>query len=482
MASPCGPDCEKDWRFGAAGICNTTTLLCECPDGFNGIDEWQIFNDCHVDVNARLRIRYSMIAVTWIQILFALGSLLYFWSLKGSSLTWARNACLNRCSRRRREEREALANAKLQEARKDYELTGTFVTLNMEEDELFSEAESEIEREIAKQQEFAKKSLNSKIENIKDQTRSATKSSLNVIDKDLKILQGSNRRVSFMALFMLLFAGSLFFYQLSFLAVNDEPTKADLQWFQLWNGGWALASIVAGIWFLIFIWYKNLPELSVYGKLFGLSGLFINYSYLLGYLVSFMMVSSYILGLTFSFLLPTIYPEDLDKWDDALIWIIAVMIVLAIFLLVYLLVSLLRVYNSSLEALDLRRRAVEQASRNEVTENQEDVRDPDKPFKIQITSEKTNSEQVLKNLLKKQKELKRAQQIGRFILVFGVTAFVYAVLMAMGMLYIEGLAHNFWISFSSLTFLAQLVALLLNTMLVLQLRGKAKSMESSTRL
>lgn len=46
----CGADCLRDdWPFGVAGVCDNITNRCVCPEGYFGKDDWEEFNDCHID-------------------------------------------------------------------------------------------------------------------------------------------------------------------------------------------------------------------------------------------------------------------------------------------------------------------------------------------------------------------------------------------------------------------------------------------------
>jgi hypothetical protein len=45
----CGPRCaESSWMFGVAGLCNETSQRCVCPAGYDGKDDFQDWNDCHI--------------------------------------------------------------------------------------------------------------------------------------------------------------------------------------------------------------------------------------------------------------------------------------------------------------------------------------------------------------------------------------------------------------------------------------------------
>jgi len=45
--------CEKSWALGTAGQCNVATGECVCPDGFSGRDDWAAFNDCRINEDFR---------------------------------------------------------------------------------------------------------------------------------------------------------------------------------------------------------------------------------------------------------------------------------------------------------------------------------------------------------------------------------------------------------------------------------------------
>jgi len=53
LVEPCFENdiCEKELLLGATGVCNLSTGVCECPDGFSGKDDFAAFNACFVNKN-----------------------------------------------------------------------------------------------------------------------------------------------------------------------------------------------------------------------------------------------------------------------------------------------------------------------------------------------------------------------------------------------------------------------------------------------
>ncbi len=74
-------NCERgDYTIGprVVGVCNTATQLCMCPEGYGGGDDFDNYNDCHVNVNARYVLRIigatscTLSAIVTIGLLFKL--------------------------------------------------------------------------------------------------------------------------------------------------------------------------------------------------------------------------------------------------------------------------------------------------------------------------------------------------------------------------------------------------------------------------
>ena len=55
--------CERDWLFGEAGFCNESVGVCECTDGFTGVDDWAIAKTCHVNVELAYYIHVASFAI-----------------------------------------------------------------------------------------------------------------------------------------------------------------------------------------------------------------------------------------------------------------------------------------------------------------------------------------------------------------------------------------------------------------------------------
>lgn len=66
-------DCETNWIFGRAGDCKPgRERVCDCPEGFNGVDVWFDEEDCHININTRRTLYIGL------SVLFAIGFLSSF--------------------------------------------------------------------------------------------------------------------------------------------------------------------------------------------------------------------------------------------------------------------------------------------------------------------------------------------------------------------------------------------------------------------
>jgi len=45
--------CEESWFLASAGVCDVATGECLCPDGYSGRDDWASFNDCRINEDLR---------------------------------------------------------------------------------------------------------------------------------------------------------------------------------------------------------------------------------------------------------------------------------------------------------------------------------------------------------------------------------------------------------------------------------------------
>ena len=59
MEHACGQACETARWFGVAGVCNNATGRCDCPEGYSGSDDWGLYASCHVPV-AKQRIMWTV--------------------------------------------------------------------------------------------------------------------------------------------------------------------------------------------------------------------------------------------------------------------------------------------------------------------------------------------------------------------------------------------------------------------------------------
>jgi len=496
------------------GICNETTGLCICPEGYNGVDDFEVFNDCHIQINIRLYIRYGLIALSVFQSLFALFSMLYLFRRRGSTFFWIIDTILNECSEERRRMLQKRREELLDKRKNSYDIgSGTYITeipVGVDEDDksasLFSELEEELELEIAKQQEFAevkkekkkRKKDNKKQETlptllqtpkksgapprpprplnlVKDGSNALTNTSKNLsfIDTDVKLLRETNRRATILTAMFLNYGIANLVYQVYFIYVNEIDSRAENNPYQNFSLGFCVGSIVGGFWYLVYLWYRSLPELTVYGRLFGLSNLFIKYNYLVKWISLFFVILSFAVFLLFLFLMPAVEPTQLRRWNDATMWSIAVLVVAAELFLTFVVLMLLKVYNSSLEALDIRKKSIQLQKETADDANQEksEQNNMEAPFKIQIikkanVNDSSLSLNVEKSILEKESDIMKARRTQLALLGFTWFGTCCCLGLIVGSLYVDFLSSNYYIFFTTLSVVASFAAIFLNYMVV----------------
>lgn len=60
----------------SVGVCNQTTQLCMCPEGYNGEDLWAVWNDCHIYVYQRDTFEIALLVLSAISLVASLLGLL----------------------------------------------------------------------------------------------------------------------------------------------------------------------------------------------------------------------------------------------------------------------------------------------------------------------------------------------------------------------------------------------------------------------
>lgn len=77
---------DNSWLLGAKGDCDIFSGLCICPEGFNGLDDWETFNSCNVNIELNRRLKIAMAAINALDILICFVCLLYVVNFWGRSL------------------------------------------------------------------------------------------------------------------------------------------------------------------------------------------------------------------------------------------------------------------------------------------------------------------------------------------------------------------------------------------------------------
>ncbi|GBG28661.1 Hypothetical Protein FCC1311_048822 [Hondaea fermentalgiana] len=224
--------CEESMPFGAAGVCNVTTGICACPEGYSGKDDWMLFNDCRVNEDLQLAvwvIAVFIAVITFCTSTFGIIYLLCHWNIADKQLR-----------------RLSSMHPKLQKANSKTSLS------SFDSPPPSPVVTRESRLESLERMPTPNESLRSK-----RRTKQIRK----------------RQRWTFlsMTLFLAWSFGAIMYY-LSFLAGNYRYDSFFAQDFGMCLSA---TSIFAGLWAFFLIWFQQLPSLRLYGKLFGVESLLI---------------------------------------------------------------------------------------------------------------------------------------------------------------------------------------------------------------
>jgi hypothetical protein len=86
MSQACGARCESsEWLLGVAGVCNVTSGKCLCPLGYDGKDDFEDFNDCHINAAVRFAF-HSMVFTLSLLVVLLSGLGLVYTSRRGGGV------------------------------------------------------------------------------------------------------------------------------------------------------------------------------------------------------------------------------------------------------------------------------------------------------------------------------------------------------------------------------------------------------------
>jgi hypothetical protein len=74
--------------FGSQGVCNTMTDMCECPEGYTGIDDVAVYNDCHINIKFRLACHGTTLVLSSLAAVVSLAALLKL-AIMWGVVSWA---------------------------------------------------------------------------------------------------------------------------------------------------------------------------------------------------------------------------------------------------------------------------------------------------------------------------------------------------------------------------------------------------------
>jgi len=291
---------------------------------------------------------------------------------------------------------------------------------------------------------------------LSNQQRSGTRPFYNT---ELQLKRTTNRRAAILVILIILFGIANLYYQLAFLYVNKIESRVENNPGQDLALAYGVGNILAGIWYVNYIWYKSLPDLQVYGRLFGFRGFVIKRQLNIARLILLLSYSAFLSQIVLLFILPTKNPENLKKYNFYALWSFAGLSFGSVLFLTVVLGALLRVYQSSLEALELRKKALENEA-NTTKEGDDIEEDRQKPFKIEVSfgDNSASIEERLAAISIKESEILTARTNQHRQIAGSWIVICMTVAVILGILYIPEMQTNYYLSFSTLTMLAILVA------------------------
>jgi len=242
--------------------------------------------------------------------------------------------------------------------------------------------------------------------------------------------------------------------------VNKTPSRVDNSPAQNFALAYAVGNILGGIWYVIYIWHKSLPDLSVYGSLFGIRIVFIKRQRNIGRFALFMTFTAFALEFLLLFILPYIAPERIKTFNRVALWSFAASVFCANILFTIVLIVLLRVYNSSLEALAQRRNTLSELNLAAIDEDDGKTR-----FRIDVSVAR-NEQSRTKELAQTEKDIQSARTLHHIQIASSWIAVLTATGVILGLLYVPQMNENFYISFSVLNMFSLLVSLSMELNLV----------------
>jgi hypothetical protein len=314
----CGPRCEQSsWIFGVAGMCNETSQRCVCPPGYDGKDDFQDWNDCHIRSSLSRSLHSMVFGLALLTAVFS-GFGLVYTSRRGGGvfvLWWhARRFARGDLESLREGGGASVGGARAGKCESGgSSLLDATVTAGGGGEEACG-APADCQRAGGVSSRFGSGSTSASVK-AERQSRDA-----------------SLRQFGMLFLF---FCFGLTTCVFQFYMLLPQPVHLyDGVVVQRLAYFFAASSMIVGLWQVTHMLYASLPNMGVFGPMFGISNVFTQYPYLVRKFTSTMGVITSLLLLVTTVVLPLSDPANSYQVAstavmavDSLIWFVSMIVV-----------------------------------------------------------------------------------------------------------------------------------------------------------
>ena len=304
--------------MGAQGTCNNVTGFCECPEGFWGMDDYQFYNDCHIDktVQAWFYIISMFIHIFMIFASFLAGIFL--------SIHWGYlDALLLR-------EFETSEEGKGSKSRNGSSQDSTFeddtalsLSIKVKEDD-----QTDTNSTILKTGSYGSYSSYHQNDDVAVEKKQVDKKSdksapRRKIDKSATLKRRAKRK-SIRERAILLTCALFLLYGLACVGYYVPMLKGSFRADGYFGIDFAcfisVTSIFSGVWLLAYLWFSSLPSIQLYGKLFGIRSVLIENPDMYHWVTVVNVVLIVFMGFLLVLLIPQAAPEARPACNSLLLW------------------------------------------------------------------------------------------------------------------------------------------------------------------